>query len=111
MSFSGDAPSPTPMVLGLNTELLVVIALVLLLFGGSQIPKLARSLGRAKGEFQKSRQEFERELSAGERESRADAASEERVERNLRQTAREMGVPEEGRSLDEVKKDLNARLG
>ena len=94
-----------------NFEWLLIIGVILLLFGGSQIPKLARSLGRAKGEFQKSRAEFERELSAGERASREDAASVERVERNIRTTASEMGIPVEGRSLDEVKKDLNQRLG
>jgi sec-independent protein translocase protein TatA len=34
-------------------DLLIVIAVVALLFGGSKLPKLARSLGSAKGEFEK----------------------------------------------------------
>jgi sec-independent protein translocase protein TatA len=34
-------------------EFFVVIGLVVLLFGGSQLPKLARSLGSAKTEFEK----------------------------------------------------------
>ena len=34
------------------TELLVVLAIVLLLFGSTQLPKLARSLGSAKREFE-----------------------------------------------------------
>lgn len=34
-----------------GTELIVIVVLLLLLFGGSQIPKLARSLGEAKKEF------------------------------------------------------------
>ena len=34
-------------------EWIIVIAAVLLLFGGTQIPKLARSLGQAKAEFEK----------------------------------------------------------
>jgi sec-independent protein translocase protein TatA len=34
-------------------EWLFVIAVVVLLFGGSQLPKLARSLGEAKKEFEK----------------------------------------------------------
>lgn len=33
------------------SELLIVLAVVLLLFGGSQLPKLARSLGQAQREF------------------------------------------------------------
>jgi sec-independent protein translocase protein TatA len=32
-------------------ELMIVLAVVLLLFGGAKLPKLARSLGEAKKEF------------------------------------------------------------
>jgi sec-independent protein translocase protein TatA len=34
-------------------EWLIVGIIVALIFGGSQLPKLARSLGSAKGEFEK----------------------------------------------------------
>lgn len=33
------------------SELLIVAAIVLLLFGGSSLPKLARNLGKAQKEF------------------------------------------------------------
>lgn len=37
---------------GLGTpELLIVLLVLVLLFGGAQLPKLARSLGQAKKEF------------------------------------------------------------
>ncbi|MGH9244538.1 MAG: twin-arginine translocase TatA/TatE family subunit [Acidimicrobiales bacterium] len=32
-------------------ELLVILAILLVIFGGTQLPKLARSLGRAQKEF------------------------------------------------------------
>jgi len=32
-------------------ELLIVLLVILLIFGGSQLPKLARNLGRAQKEF------------------------------------------------------------
>ncbi len=35
----------------LGPDLLIILAVVVLLFGGSQIPKLARSLGQAHKEF------------------------------------------------------------
>jgi sec-independent protein translocase protein TatA len=35
------------------TELLIVLAIVLVLFGASKLPALARSLGQAQGEFKK----------------------------------------------------------
>lgn len=34
-------------------ELLVILLIALLLFGGTQLPKLARSLGQAQKEFKK----------------------------------------------------------
>lgn len=34
-------------------ELLIVLAVALLLFGSSRLPHLARSLGSAKGEFER----------------------------------------------------------
>jgi len=34
-------------------ELLIVLAVVLVMFGGSKLPSLARSLGQAKQEFEK----------------------------------------------------------
>ncbi len=33
-------------------ELLIILVLVLLVFGGAKLPKLARSLGQAKNEFE-----------------------------------------------------------
>ena len=34
------------------TELMVILVIVLVLFGGAKLPKLARSLGQAKNEFE-----------------------------------------------------------
>jgi sec-independent protein translocase protein TatA len=36
----------------IGPDLLIVLAIVALLFGGSQLPKLARSLGSAKSQFE-----------------------------------------------------------
>ena len=37
----------------IGPELLIVLAVVALLFGSTKLPTLARSLGSAKGEFEK----------------------------------------------------------
>lgn len=37
-----------------TTELIIVLLIVVLIFGGAKLPKLARSLGEAKSEFEKS---------------------------------------------------------
>jgi sec-independent protein translocase protein TatA len=44
------------------TELLVVLAIVLLLFGSTRLPKLARSLGQASKEFKTGVKEGDRGL-------------------------------------------------
>jgi sec-independent protein translocase protein TatA len=41
------------------TELIVVLVIVLVLFGGKKLPDLARSLGRSLGEFKKGKDEGE----------------------------------------------------
>ena len=42
------------------TELIVLLVIVLILFGGKKLPDLARSLGRSMGEFKKGKEEGER---------------------------------------------------
>lgn len=34
-----------------STELIIILVIILLVFGGSQLPKLAKSLGQAQKEF------------------------------------------------------------
>jgi sec-independent protein translocase protein TatA len=43
----------------ISPEVLIVAGVIVLLFGGSQLPKLARSLGQAKQEFEKTQQKDE----------------------------------------------------
>ncbi|WP_438267283.1 Sec-independent protein translocase subunit TatA/TatB [Halorubellus salinus] len=43
-------------------ELVIIFMLVVLLFGANKLPKLARASGEAMGEFQKGRDEIEREI-------------------------------------------------
>lgn len=43
-------------------ELFVIIAIVLLLFGPSQIPKLAKGMGQAMREFKKAQREINDEI-------------------------------------------------
>jgi sec-independent protein translocase protein TatA len=48
---SMESEAPIFLVAAIGAEWLIVGGVILLLFGGSQIPKLARSLGQASKEF------------------------------------------------------------
>ena len=43
------------------TEILVIIAVILILFGAKKIPELARSLGRASYEFKQAKEDLVKE--------------------------------------------------
>ena len=54
-------------------ELLIILAVVLLLFGSTRLPKLARSLGQASKEFKSGVSEGARETPADDAESKREA--------------------------------------
>lgn len=92
--------------------LIVILVVVLLLFGAAAIPRLARSLGQAKGEFSKAKREFESEAAKAE-SATATAATTPAAgpsEEQVRRTARELGIAEQGKSLDEVKLLIQQKL-
>jgi sec-independent protein translocase protein TatA len=82
-----------------GTEWLIVAAVVLVLFGGSQLPKLARGLGEAQKEFKRGSEEATRapapaaaEKASAARdvayhEAQADAARAENVAKEAAQRA------------------------
>jgi sec-independent protein translocase protein TatA len=44
------------------SEMLLVLVVVLLLFGGKRLPELARSIGKGLAEFRRATQEIQREI-------------------------------------------------
>lgn len=51
-------------------EIIVIFLIVLLLFGAKKLPELARGIGKSMGEFKKAREDFEREITRSETETR-----------------------------------------
>lgn len=84
------------------TELVLIVLIIVVFFGAAKIPQLARSLGKAKGEFEKGAREGRDEaLKAGSK-----SPEDEKVIR----AARELGIPTEGRAVDDIRRDLKARV-
>ncbi|HEV8358820.1 MAG TPA: twin-arginine translocase TatA/TatE family subunit [Candidatus Thermoplasmatota archaeon] len=78
-------------------EILIILLIVLLLFGSAKIPEMARNLGKAKAEFKRGEREGLQEL---EREQDEEA---------LKRRARELGISTEGKSLDELRREVAAK--
>ena len=88
-------------------EWAIVLLIVVLFFGAAKIPELARSLGKAKGEFEKgARESREASAAAPGRELTPEASEEARVLK----AAKELGIPTDGRSVSDIKADVRARL-
>ncbi len=90
-------------------EIILIVLVVIILFGATKIPELARSLGRATGEFKKAKQETERELRDVEK-SLKESKSPEETSSKIKQMARDLGISTEGKSdeqlLEEIKKKM-----
>ena len=68
------------------TEIILILGVVLVLFGGKKIPELARGLGKAQAEYKKAKEMIENEV----REFKAEAekaATEETKKKTVRKTA------------------------
>ncbi len=61
------------MMLG-QPELLIILFIILILFGSSKLPELARSMGTAKSEYKKGAAEGDEEIKKMEEEQQAPAA-------------------------------------
>lgn len=96
--------------MALDTKEIVLIALViLLLFGATAIPKLARAMGRAQGEFTKAKKEFTSEAARAEA-GVAQGASLAPTDEQVRRTARDLGIDEAGKPIDEVKRLIAQKM-
>ncbi len=92
---------PIVAIFGLGTtELIIILLVVILLFGAAKIPDLARSLGRAKAEYQKASREEAKDATP------PPTSDEEKVIK----AARELGIPTEGRKLADIKADVQRKL-
>lgn len=88
-------------MLGLQTpELIVILFIILLLFGGRKLPELARSMGSAVREYTQASKEPIKTI-----EEKTKSKEDEDREAIL-EAARKLGIQTEGRSINEIAQDL-----
>ena len=82
-----------------NTELLFLLFIVLLLFGGRKLPELAKSMGEAVKEFNRATNEPTKYIDEKTRKE-----NEER--QAIIDAAKKLGIPVEGRDISEIAQDI-----
>jgi len=55
-------------MLGIGEIIIIIMVIAVVFFGVKEIPQLARTLGRVKGEFKKGKRDIEKELKDAENE-------------------------------------------
>ena len=87
---------------------ILIVVVVVLIFGARKIPELARSVGRASGEFKKGQREAALEA------SRIGTASESTTEEEARikvvRAARELGLSTEGKTTEQLREEIRQAL-
>lgn len=99
-----------PLQIGGPEWLWIVLIAVVLLFGPSKLPGLARALGKAMGEFQRGRAEIEREIREMSKSPPPGASSDPQRARLLL-VARDLGIDSTGKNDAELKEEITKRLG
>ena len=79
-------------------ELVVVLFIILLLFGGKKLPELARSMGSAVREYTKA--------STGDAEEEKTPKKEEDERTAILEAAKKLGIETEGKSIKEIAQEL-----
>ncbi len=81
-------------------EILLIVLILILLFGAKRIPDLMRSLGEGMREFKKASRGLTEES----------APKEKTESERLREAAAALGIPTEGKTDEEIRKEVSARV-
>ena len=90
-------------------EIALIVLVIIVLFGANKIPELARSLGKATGEFKKGKQDIESELNDVGKSAK-ETKPIENSSSKIKTMAKDLGIVTEGKSdeqlLDEIQKKM-----
>ena len=86
--------------------LIGVIVVVVLLWGPQKIPELARSLGRARREFDVASKEFTNTASSLTQPVTGPAAPQKSSDETLLDLARQLGISTEGKTRDQISQEI-----
>ena len=99
-----------PQLLQGSEWLIVIVIVVVLIFGAGKIPALAKSLGRAQGEFQKAKVESEQEVARLKAQGAQPVQPAGSDHDKLMRAARELGISTDGKTDDQVREEVKKAL-
>ena len=92
-----------------------VVAIVIIMWGPAKIPQFARSLGQAKGEFNKASKEFKDAALATENNATvvakpAPTSVIKTKDEMLLETAQKLGIPTEGKTREQLSEEISIKV-
>lgn len=84
--------------------IILLVFVILILFGAKKLPELARSIGKATGEFQRGRREIEKQLKELSEETPAVEES------DIIRAAKSLGIDTEGKTEEEIREEMKKKL-
>lgn len=94
------------MLTGWEWIVILGIAVVIILWGPSKIPELAKALGRAKGEFDKASKELTASAIQTSKPIETTKRSRDDV---LIETAKKLGISTEGKTAEQISEEIVAK--
>ncbi|AKB25467.1 Twin-arginine translocation protein TatA [Methanosarcina sp. MTP4] len=89
-----------------TSELILIFAVVMLLFGASKLPELARSMGGSVGEFKKAQKESEQSFKEFEKSIKEPTAETPAAKTKVQETAEKLGIDIKGKTDDELLEEI-----
>lgn len=96
-----------------STEILLIFVAIILLFGASKLPDLARSMGRSMGEFKRGQVEVEKELQSmnAQPSQPVQPYAKEQVElTRVQRMAKNLNIEIAGKSEDQLLSEIEKKL-
>jgi sec-independent protein translocase protein TatA len=93
------------MLSGWEWIIIGVIAVVVIMWGPSKIPELAKALGKAKGEFDKASKEFQTAAT-----TTANSPTVRSNDEVLLETAQNLGLSTEGKTREQISAEISDKV-
>jgi len=96
-------------VTGMELPIIAIVLIIVLIFGAKKIPDIAKSLGRAGGEFKKGKQEADKEVEDATQEDEK-PGDEKKEHDKLLNVAKGLGIEVEGKNDEVLRKEIEKAL-